>query len=43
MIIAALSEEDLHQAEGIESVVEQAAGTYNQSKHLTDKDKSVFQ
>lgn len=42
IIIAALTEEDLHQSEGIQPVLDRLNGEYNPSEHITDKDKDVF-
>lgn len=42
VIIAALTLEDLHQAEGIQPILDRINGNYDSSKHLTEKDKDVF-
>ena len=42
LIKAALLLEDLHRAEGIQPILDRVNGSYDSSKHLTEKDKDVF-
>lgn len=42
VIMTALALEDLHQAEGIQPILDRINGNYSSSKHLTEKDKDVF-
>lgn len=42
IIKASLLLEDLHRAEGIQPILDRINGSYDSSKHLTEKDKDVF-
>lgn len=42
IIKTALLYEDLHNAEGIQPILDRANGVYDSSKHLTEKDKDIF-
>ena len=42
IVTLALSYEDLHQAEGIQPILDRINGVYNESKYLTEKDKDMF-